>query len=464
MKSPAKTTSVHREAISAMVVRALGIGLTFISTTTLARIMGPDSYGAYSTALATATLMAALAPLGTDRTLVRTLSSSIESRNCGNQVAVVHAATGLIALSFLACSVATYFVGAFALEGEGTALTALQTAILVVPLTLVYLRQWMAIPLIGTRRAVAMEQIALPSATVIITLAAYMLNVRFQATHMSIVTAILLTILWAVSTQQAKMKPLYVAGIHSLRSVRLDELKRSLTEGLPFVSVAIGSVLTQSCIPVVIALSAGFSAAAFFALAAPYAALAAIPLGMFALSMFTTCTQHYERREWQEANHSVRSAATATFGLSVFIAGAVWLAAPAITVFLGHNYEPVRRILPILLLSTIIDALTGPTIPVMQTMHLERLHARLMLFFVPIQFAMIWSLTTLIDVEGAAIGYFASRCLWNVAIVNSIYRQRGLLMLPYLSVLNARRTPPPANCPWPDHLLPPKSTYQTRAA
>ncbi|MFN9718088.1 MAG: lipopolysaccharide biosynthesis protein [Planctomycetota bacterium] len=429
--------AVHREAFAAMAVRGVGIGLTFLSTTTLARIMGPDAYGAYSAALASATLLAALAPLGTDRILIRTLSGSDDDPDCGQQVAVVHAATGAVAAVIVIGAVLASLVAAWFAARVDAASTALRAAILFIPLTLIYLRQWMAIPLIGTRRAVAMEQIVLPIATVSVVIAGLLVGIEFDATLMSISTAVLLSILWVASTQQTRMRQIYAAGIGQISAVNLSHVSACLSKGLPFVSVAIGSVLTQSCIPVVIAFTAGFSSAAFFAIAVPYASVAAIPLGMFALSMFRTCALHYERGEWVEANHSVRSAATITFLMSIFISGGVWLAAPWITWVLGQNYEPVQRILPALLLATIVDSLTGPTIPVMQTMLLERLHARVMMLFVPIQFAIIAVMTSALDVEGAALGYLMTRCLWNAIVVIEIYRQRKLVMLPYIWVSQA---------------------------
>ena len=67
------------DALSALLVRAVGIVLVFVSTTMLAGFLGPAEYGTYSAALGLAMLLATLAPLGTDRILSQTLACTFKS-------------------------------------------------------------------------------------------------------------------------------------------------------------------------------------------------------------------------------------------------------------------------------------------------------------------------------------------------------------------------------------------------
>jgi hypothetical protein len=66
----------------------------------------------------------------------------------------------------------------------------------------------------------------------------------------------------------------------------------------------------------------------------------------------------------------------------------------------------------------------------MQTQGLEQVYTRLLLLLVPIQLLLIYTGGRLLSVQGAALGYFAGRLLWNAAVLAAIHRHRGLLLLP----------------------------------
>ena len=93
--------------------------------------------------------------------------------------------------------------------------------------------------------------------------------------------------------------------------------------------------------------------------------------------------------------------------------------------------------MPILLIATLIDCLTGPTVPVMQTMGLQHFYARAFFGHWPLQLILVVILGGSWGLTGAAAGYLVSRSLWNLLIVIQIYRSPGLLMLPYLNPLQA---------------------------
>ena len=103
----------------------------------------------------------------------------------------------------------------------------------------------------------------------------------------------------------------------------------------------------------------------------------------------------------------------------------------------------ICRLLPPLLLGVIVDCLTGPTIPVMQTMKMEKTYSRALLTFIPIQLSLVYWLGKVAVIEGPAIAYLISRCLWNVIIFVRIYQLRGLVMFPYLHIRQAFNELPP---------------------
>lgn len=432
-----KSSAMLTEAFGALAVRGLGIVLTFAFTTLMARVLGPAEYGTYITALATATLMATLAPLGTDRILVRKLSVAKNGDQQSDEIALTHVCAGTVVGLVVACMSLLGISACLLFPESKWGPASLLSCVLFVPLTLTYLRQWAAIPLVGTRAAVIPEQTVLPLITMLIIGSAYAAGIRFYAVSTTLLFAGVMATVWWFSLKNSTIQPAYQSAWLKRKAFPSASIRERISEGVPFISVAIGAVLTQSCMPLIIAAGCGFTAAGYFALAAPYAALAAIPLGVFNMSMLARCSQHFERGEVAEANHAVRSAATVTFVLATLISAVIWMATPWLTVILGHDYAPVQTVLPALLLAAIVDSLTGPTIPVMQTMTMERTHARSMMVFIPIQLLLIYSFSSIMELEGAALGYLAARCLWNIIVVTEIYRQRNLLMLPYANILRA---------------------------
>ncbi len=421
------------DAFGTLVVRMVGIALIFGSTTLTARILGPAEYGAYSAAMALALLLATLAPLGSDRILVQSLSTSKSDAEIGRETAITHLGT--------ACSVAVLFCGligtwlccTFVIVNPNWARTSALAAILFVPLTVIYLRQWLAIPLIGARRAVMPEQTILPLIFTTTLLTVTVMKLRLTATTTAITYAGMVLFVWLLSLTSRRIRSAYQSAIGVLSEIPTPVVFRRMMAGLAYLAVAVGAIVSQTCMPLTIAATCGFTETAFYALAMPFAALAAIPLGVFNLTMFPRCSRLYQNGQMAEAEHAVRSSATIMFGLSVGIGFVVWIFSPLLVVLLGIEYTTVCHLLPALLLAAMIDSLTGPTLPVMQTMKMEQTCGRMLYASIPVQLGLIYLLSEVASVEGAAVAYLLSRVLWNIAVVLVIKRLRGITMLPYLS-------------------------------
>ena len=152
--------SIASDALFTLLVRAIGIGLLFASTTATAVILGSEQYGQFSSALSLALLYATAAPLGTDRVLVRRLSIGGQD-TAAAEVALTHRCSLLpaacISLSSLISAVICQLLGY-----TDWARTLTLAVLMALPLTLTYLRQWAAIPLVGTRSAILPEQFLIP--------------------------------------------------------------------------------------------------------------------------------------------------------------------------------------------------------------------------------------------------------------------------------------------------------------
>ncbi len=476
------------DALSALLVRAVGIVLVFVSTTMLAGFLGPVEYGTYSSALGLAMLLATLAPLGTDRVLSQTLACTIKKDESGCGPELADARSGLrntfsrieanravafamnnderdvsecrrsgLADSAKAISVAyrctlvsigvllTVLV-AFALFGSFAGMssawigTAQSVAIILVPLTLSYLRQWTAMPIIGTSRAMLAEQTLLPAVVILVVVISSVSGWRFTALSMAAIYATGSALIFAGSISFGRLRDLHWVALKSASDVSREEMFSMLHRGLPLVAVSIGAVASLSTLPMAIAAGCGFENAACFALAIPYATLPAVPLGVLGLSLIPQCARLYASGDISQANRCVRSAATLTFCSAFVIAAGVMLISPQLTRILGPQYQAVVTVMPVLLLAVLIDCLTGPTVPVMQTMGLQRFYAKAFFGHWPLQIVLVIALSGTWGLMGAAAGYLISRAIWNLLIVIQIYRVPGLLMLPYLNPLQALAT------------------------
>lgn len=432
-----KPSTMLSDAFGTLVVRVIGIVLMFVSTTLTARLLGPDEYGTYSAAFALALLLATLAPLGSDRILVRNLATMKSPAEIGQETAITHLGTAWM-VSILFCGLLSFwFLSQFVLDNAVWARTSLLAAIMFVPLTAIYLRQWLAIPLIGTRHAVLPEQTLLPLFFTAMLLAAVSVGLHLTASITAAVYASVTVLVWTLSLRSRALRTAYQSAIQCVPGIQKSAVIRRIIEGTAYVAVAIGAIVSQSCMPLTIAATCGFKETAYYALAMPFGALPAIPLGVFNLTMFPRCARLYQNGQLAEANHTVRSAATMTFGLSLGVAVVVWIGSPLLITVLGVEYTTVCVILPALLLAAVVDSLTGPTMPVMQTMKMEKTYSHMLIASVPMQLGLIYILGNVASVEGCALGYMVSRILWNIAVVIRIRKMRGLIMLPYVNPARA---------------------------
>ena len=102
IRSFLQSGGILSDAIETLVVRVVGIGLMFGMTTLTARLLGADEFGAFTAAWALAILLATLAPIGSDRVLVRNLSTVKSPEAAGRDTAAAHICTLVISIVIVA--------------------------------------------------------------------------------------------------------------------------------------------------------------------------------------------------------------------------------------------------------------------------------------------------------------------------------------------------------------------------
>ena len=427
------------DAIGALLVRGLGIGLMFASTTIAARTLGAEEYGSFSSALSLAMLLATIAPMGTDRIVSRNLSTTESDAESAGEIAMTLASTlaggamlAIVVLSAAFCS--ALFQGA----AQWTRML-LFSCVLFVPLSGLYVRQWVSLPLLGTRRSLIPEQTLLPLAFSLSLLYCSWFRMRTDAVTTVVLYTASMAMVLTVTTQNRVLRPLLSDAFAQRSTITRPIVRQRIVSGLPFLLISVGAVACQASIPITLAASVGFHDTACFMLAIPYAALPSLPLGILNLSLLPQLRRHYRNREMSQARHCARSAATLTFCAAATVSAIIWLNAPLVVTILGQDYVAVAGLLLPLLLAATVDCLTGPTVPVMQTMDLESFYSRAMLWYLPMQICLMAIAGTVSGIQGAAFAFLAARVLWNILIAAHIYRSRGICMLPYVNVIHAFR-------------------------
>lgn len=429
MDSEQTGIAIRKDALSTLFVRVIGIGLMFGSTILTTRVLGPYEFGVYNAGLALAMLLAALAPMGTDRILVRNLSVNPDLRNIGREIALAHRCTAFVAgliipLCLLAALILTYV---FSRPHAG--LTAILAVVVLVPLSVTYLRQWIAIPLAGTRHAVFPEQVLFPLLSSALMGLLIWRSQPMTALTATIVHSLMTLGIWVLSLRTDPLRRAYLVAVRDDGPPPATVAQR-LSEGMPFVWSAVGAILCQKCMPLVVAAGCGFADTAHYSLAMMITALPAIPLGILNLSLVPQFARLHSDSNLEGATLLARRSAAATFVAALLVSLGLWLGRPILLYFFDARYTLVIGLLPALLLSAVVDCLTGPTIPVMQTMGMERTYSRALFLWIPIQLIIIFVLSRSLEADGAAIGYLLGRCLWNVMVVGLIYRRHGFVMLP----------------------------------
>lgn len=182
--------------------------LSFASTTLTAVLLGTTEFGTWSAGLSLALLAAACVPLGTDRLLVRQLSVIELAEQQALEVALTHRISAVVGGLLLAISMTAAACCHFAGRHDWT-MTLLIAAALLFPLTLTWLRQWAAIPLVGTRNAVLPEQVLIPAGTISVLAVLWLLAIKPSAQTAAGIFAGLSLIVWALSAFLGPLKPLY---------------------------------------------------------------------------------------------------------------------------------------------------------------------------------------------------------------------------------------------------------------
>ncbi|MFC1707847.1 oligosaccharide flippase family protein, partial [Planctomycetota bacterium] len=350
-------------------VRVVGLGLVYLLTVALARLLGVEVYGDYAAAVSLAAILATVGAAGMPTLATRRLAQTTGRPQVVAVVRVIFAVTMLgIAIVLLSAAVSSVF-----LDRELPA--HLVFAMLLFPVvSLIRVRQGIALPVLGATRAIAPEQIILP---ILLILAVWLLSLLTELHALLAITAHAVAGLVALT---AGVWDLWKAGVlrvggnaateHVTPAVR-SMIARTARVGLPFLFTELPRVLVGNIDIVIATAVLGSKAGGVYAIASRFANLIALPLLVVNLTYMPDFARLSKRAEQSELEVLARKAAGLSLlgGAAVF--GALLLFHEGLLTLLGSGFSDVLPLLAILGVGQMTNSILGPNGAILQMTHNE---------------------------------------------------------------------------------------------
>jgi O-antigen/teichoic acid export membrane protein len=368
----------HLTAQSAkgLIVRCSGLGLLYLSSIVAAKILGAKGFGIYSTVLSLSPIWAIIAVGGVDTLATKVISiNEAKPENIATEVAVTFA-VGFLGIAIGLIAIGMFVIVATSLGVSDTWCKVAAYTMLMFPLTaLIYMRQFMSLPMIGVAGAMFPEQIILPAI-----LCTSML-VASAVSHIYVTTIILLhvsaaAIAWTIGMAQLWNKAALRRALHV--PLTFGDVRLRLKRARPFLVAGLSSIIVTNAVTVLVSILLGFREAGIFYAAYRLAALPHIPLGVIDQVVMPSAARYHEKEEHSSLDRLARTGATLSFIMGASIAlGIAILSKPLLGLF-GREFYAGESVLLILLVGHTVEVFFGPKIGLMKMAGLERAYSRAM--------------------------------------------------------------------------------------
>lgn len=181
--------------------------------------------------------------------------------------------------------------------------------------------------------------------------------------------------IWVWSIQDDRLGQIYRIAIR--QNFAFGGVLERLKSGLPFSGLALGTAMLQTSLPLAIVAACGYSVAAQFSIALSFANLAGVPLGILNLCVLPRCTTLVRNSQLDEAGCLVSSTAGIALLSSSAIGISTCVLSPVAIQMLGASYSDISLILWLLVIASVLDSIPGPSVALLQAMHLEGVWSRL---------------------------------------------------------------------------------------
>lgn len=333
-----RTLLKHRRLLADLTVllnmRALGLGLAFISAIALARLLGPEEYGKYAFAMAIFMIIEPIAGGGLSTLATRDLADA-GATNETKRLLVTEFLSASVLLSFLICALFAFGMVALGLLGISVALLSL----LVVPGAIVF--QTACGSLVGQhliKTSQFLSQIGKPALFLILIFFAYLLPNVALGSNMAL--GLMGISSWLAMFAALRLAPIgpNAAGFHRPEFGRVAEL---LKISFPFALITALQYLQTRIDVIFIGWLMGDADVGYYQVATRAAQLASLPASLLVVMMSPRFSRLFKSEDWVGLRRTFwkSSGLAVAAGLLAFVV--LWaFAAPLVVGLFGPSYEP----------------------------------------------------------------------------------------------------------------------------
>lgn len=417
-----------RAGISAIVVRASGAGLAFAVAIVMARLMGPAGYGAYSFAIALATLLTVLAQTGLPTLLVRETAAYRLNRQWGDLRGMLRRAVIVAAgASAVACLAVVAVGAAFDQSIPASDRDVVAWSLLLVPVMALTAIAGAAMRGMGrVIRGQIPEQIGRPG--LLLALAASIVlfgssgplpaGRGMQLHVLAAVTALVMSWWLLRTTMPSELRSAAATYEHA------PVWRRSM---VPFALLTVFQVVIRQADTLILGLFVPSAEVGIYRVAWQGATLVNLILFAIGLTIEPQVARLVAAGRREELQKLVRASGRIAFALAVvtglaFVVTGEWLIG---TVF-GAGYADAYLPLLILVLGQVLFAVSGWSGIVLNMTGNERQTARFTAYAAFCNVAANFALIPYFGVYGAAWAAAATMFVWKVALALSARKRTGI--------------------------------------
>ena len=346
-----------RGVAGSLALTVANAGLTFLNGILLARVLGAESYGVYSTAIALVLVISLPLTLGFDRLLVRELPAAAVRGDWASARGLIRRAFQAVMLTSVLVTLAVALVVWLLRDRIGTEVaTVIIVALVLVPvLSFSSLRRSLGLGLQQIVTAQLPEAVIRPGL-----FALFLVTALLVLGSLTAIGAMLLSLTALLISTSIGVLVLWRRVPERLRSGRGEYRTRYwLREALPFAMLAAVQTFLAQIDVLLVGTIAGAEPAGQYTVAARGAGLVLFGFTAVNVTLGPTISQLWATRDSRRLQLAVTRAARGAFAFALVVSVVLWAFGPQFLSLFGPEFVAANQILAVLVLSALIDVALG---------------------------------------------------------------------------------------------------------
>ncbi len=348
---------IARGSMTSLAIRITGLGLVYLQAVLAARLLGVESYGIVSVALAVINIAAIIAVSGYQSLAIREVARNISSENKTLLPPFIDLAKGLVTRHAIAIAAVVACIAIAAKPIVYPYDNAIILAAISIP-AMATIHLWRGISQ-GFGDVAAAQwpgELLRPAITITGTVALFVFNGNLGP--LDFLAAVLASSLLVAVTGQNLVH-------HKLRTYSTDAVPQDMrrnwrAQARPFAAIAAIAILQGELAVLLLALFASPEEAGLYQPIARIAPLVTLPVQAAAMRYTPRLAETWESGQARLALRLTDLFTLVTFGLSLVLSLALIVAGPFIFALFGEEFVPMASILWIAFLGPLVSAACGP--------------------------------------------------------------------------------------------------------